>query len=207
MGHRSPHCILAGLKCGRCASLPDAGTGTGPGSADLECEGRRVRAHLLWWVNPLMLWALMASGHNDVLAAAAAASALVALRRADSLRGLLAGALLGLATAVKAPHAPILVRARLGRPSLATRIRRPSPRGSSRPHPRLHAGRTRRHLSHRRCGDWGTSRQRAVGNAMVKFLLRRWGGRVSSAGVNTLGLLGLRSSGHHPHMADARRTA
>jgi hypothetical protein len=30
---------------------------------------RRTRAHLLWTVNPLLLWALMASGHLDVLAA------------------------------------------------------------------------------------------------------------------------------------------
>jgi hypothetical protein len=30
---------------------------------------RRTRAHLLWTVNPLLLWALMAGGHLDVLAA------------------------------------------------------------------------------------------------------------------------------------------
>jgi hypothetical protein len=30
---------------------------------------RRTRAHLLWTVNPLLLWALMAGGHIDVLAA------------------------------------------------------------------------------------------------------------------------------------------
>jgi hypothetical protein len=67
--------------------------------------GRRVRAHLLWSVNPLMLFAVMANGHNDVLAAVAGASALFAIRRADSSRALLAGALLGLATAIKAPYA------------------------------------------------------------------------------------------------------
>jgi Glycosyltransferase family 87 len=67
--------------------------------------GRRTRAHLLWSVNPLMLFAVMASGHNDVLAAAAGASALFVLRRVDSRRALLAGVLLGLATAVKAPYA------------------------------------------------------------------------------------------------------
>ena len=66
---------------------------------------RRVRAHLLWSVNPLMLFAIMANGHNDVVAAAAGVSALFALRRVDSLRGLLAGILLGLAAAVKAPYA------------------------------------------------------------------------------------------------------
>jgi hypothetical protein len=67
--------------------------------------GRRTRGHLLWSVNPLMLFAVMASGHNDVLAAAAGASALFVLRRVDSRRALLAGVLLGLATAVKAPYA------------------------------------------------------------------------------------------------------
>jgi hypothetical protein len=66
---------------------------------------RRVRVHLLWSVNPLMLFALMANGHNDVLAVAAAASALIALRRTDVRRAVVAGALLGLATAVKAPYA------------------------------------------------------------------------------------------------------
>jgi hypothetical protein len=66
---------------------------------------RRIRVHLLWSLNPLMLFALMANGHNDVLAAAAGASALLALRRVSSLRGLLAGLLLGLATAVKAQYA------------------------------------------------------------------------------------------------------
>ena len=67
--------------------------------------GRRVRAHLLWSVNPLVLFAIMASGHNDVLAAAAGASSLFVLRRVNSRRALLAGVLLGLAAAVKAPYA------------------------------------------------------------------------------------------------------
>ena len=66
---------------------------------------RRVRAHLLWSVNPLMLWALMANGHNDVLAAAAGVSALVAMRRVGSRNALLACVLLGLAIGVKAPYA------------------------------------------------------------------------------------------------------
>jgi hypothetical protein len=66
---------------------------------------RRIRVHLLWSLNPLMLFALMANGHNDVLAAAAGASALLALRRASSLRDLLAGLLLGLAIAIKAQYA------------------------------------------------------------------------------------------------------
>ena len=29
----------------------------------------RLRAHLLWTVNPLLLWGLIAAGHLDVLAA------------------------------------------------------------------------------------------------------------------------------------------
>ena len=66
---------------------------------------RRIRAHLLWSINPLMLLALMANGHNDVLAAAAGVSALVAIRRMDSIRSLFAGILLGLASAIKAPYA------------------------------------------------------------------------------------------------------
>lgn len=66
---------------------------------------QRVRAHLLWSLNPLMLFSVMANGHNDVLASAAGACALFALRRVDLRRALMAGALLGLATAVKAPYA------------------------------------------------------------------------------------------------------
>ena len=66
---------------------------------------RRVRVHLLWSVNPLMLWAAMAGGHNDVLAVAAGVSAILIMRQADSRRSLLAGVLLGLATAIKAPYA------------------------------------------------------------------------------------------------------
>jgi hypothetical protein len=41
---------------------------------------RRARAHLLWSVNPLLLWALVAGGHLDVLAAAAAVAGLALLR-------------------------------------------------------------------------------------------------------------------------------
>ena len=65
---------------------------------------RRVRAHLLWSVNPIMLLEMMASGHNDVLAAAAGLSALLVMRRVDTRRALLAGILLGLAAAIKAPY-------------------------------------------------------------------------------------------------------
>jgi hypothetical protein len=62
---------------------------------------RRARAHLLWSVNPLMLWALIAGGHLDVLAAAAAIAGLTMLR-ADGpgvrpARALAAGILVGVA--------------------------------------------------------------------------------------------------------------
>ena len=68
-------------------------------------SGLRVRAHLLWSLNPLMLFSVMANGHNDVLAAAAGACALFAFQRVDLRRALMAGVLLGLATAAKAPYA------------------------------------------------------------------------------------------------------
>jgi len=64
---------------------------------------QRVRAHLLWSVNPLMLFAVLAGGHIDGLAACLGVIALIALRRIDARHGLLAGALLGAAAAVKAP--------------------------------------------------------------------------------------------------------
>ncbi len=69
----------------------------------------RLRAHLLWSVNPLMLFAVMASGHNDVLAAAAGTCALIALRPGHTRRALLAGALAGLAVAIKSPYALLMV--------------------------------------------------------------------------------------------------
>jgi hypothetical protein len=49
---------------------------------------RRARAHLLWTVNPLLLWALVAGGHLDILAAAAsfAGLAIARSRRAGPAR-------------------------------------------------------------------------------------------------------------------------
>jgi hypothetical protein len=41
---------------------------------------RRARAHLLWSVNPLVLWGLVAAGHLDVLAAAACFCGLILVR-------------------------------------------------------------------------------------------------------------------------------
>jgi hypothetical protein len=70
-----------------------------------EDERRRIRAHLLWSLNPLMLWAVMAGGHVDGLAIGVGAFALFAMRRVDSRRALLAGILLGLASVIKAPYA------------------------------------------------------------------------------------------------------
>jgi hypothetical protein len=64
---------------------------------------RRIRAHLLWSLNPLMLWAVMAGGHVDGLAIGVGAAALFAMRRVNSRRALLAGGLLGLAAMIKAP--------------------------------------------------------------------------------------------------------
>jgi hypothetical protein len=64
---------------------------------------RRLRAHLLWTVNPLMIWGLIAAGHLDVLAAAAGLLGLLALgtqRPGQSptlARAALAGALVGVA--------------------------------------------------------------------------------------------------------------
>ena len=64
---------------------------------------RRTRAHLLWTANPLMLLAVMAGGHNDVLGVIFGVLALAAFRRADFMNGLLAGVLAGTAIVLKAP--------------------------------------------------------------------------------------------------------
>jgi hypothetical protein len=68
--------------------------------------GRRARAHLLWSVNPLLLWGLVASGHVDAVATAVAflGLALVTLAppgRRGVLTGLAAGALVGMAADIK----------------------------------------------------------------------------------------------------------
>ncbi len=70
----------------------------------------RLRAHLLWTVNPLLIWELIAAGHLDVLAAAAGMFGLVlaygwpaADRRTEPalLPVLAGGALIGLAADIK----------------------------------------------------------------------------------------------------------
>ena len=87
---------------------------------DRLCRGdpaMRLRAHLLWSVNPLLLWEIVASGHIDGLAAAfgLAGVALLWFRPPDISpvlwRCLAAGALLGAAAAVKSPFALFAVGA------------------------------------------------------------------------------------------------
>jgi hypothetical protein len=74
----------------------------------------RARAHLLWSVNPLLLWAVVAGGHIDGLAAALGFGGLVMLRvrpagaageggPVSPGRAFAAGLLAGAATACKAP--------------------------------------------------------------------------------------------------------
>jgi hypothetical protein len=68
---------------------------------------RRIRAHLLWTINPLLLWNLIAGGHLDGLAAAVGFMGLAAFRRtrADGNPGprqaLAAGLLIGMAADLK----------------------------------------------------------------------------------------------------------
>jgi hypothetical protein len=72
---------------------------------------RRLRAHLLWTVNPLLLWVIVAAGHVDVLASAAGLLGLLVLRRQpvteppSLLRVLASGALIGAAADIKANYA------------------------------------------------------------------------------------------------------
>ncbi|MGB6454655.1 MAG: hypothetical protein WBH47_09205, partial [Streptosporangiaceae bacterium] len=47
----------------------------------------RLRAHLLWTINPLLLWDLIASGHVDVLAAAAGVIGLLIVGRQPAAAG------------------------------------------------------------------------------------------------------------------------
>lgn len=65
----------------------------------------RVRAHLLWTVNPLMLFAVLAGGHIDGLGAAVGFLGLICLRRLSLARGLAAGVVIGAAIDIKASFA------------------------------------------------------------------------------------------------------
>ncbi|MDQ2816204.1 MAG: glycosyltransferase 87 family protein, partial [Actinomycetota bacterium] len=68
---------------------------------------RRARAHLLWTVNPLMLWAMIAGGHIDGVATALGFCGLLVLRErgpgevGSGVRAFTAGLLVGAATACK----------------------------------------------------------------------------------------------------------
>jgi hypothetical protein len=73
----------------------------------------RLRAHLLWSVNPVLLWEIVAGGHIDGLAAAFGLLGVAALRTRTASRtaqlslggALLAGLLIGVATGIKAEYA------------------------------------------------------------------------------------------------------
>jgi hypothetical protein len=64
---------------------------------------RRARVHLLWTLNPLMLWALIGGAHVDGLAAGLVVAGLAVAGPAVWRSGA-AGMLLGAAAAVKAPY-------------------------------------------------------------------------------------------------------
>ena len=72
---------------------------------------QRLRAHLLWTLNPLLLWDLVEAGHVDVLAAAAGLFGLLVLgkqahgERPGLGRVVAAGALLGVAADIKINYA------------------------------------------------------------------------------------------------------
>jgi hypothetical protein len=73
----------------------------------------RARAHLLWTVNPLMLWAIVAGAHADGLGACLGIFGILVARvpspgaRLSPGRALAAGLLVGAAIAVKSPLAPL----------------------------------------------------------------------------------------------------
>jgi len=80
-------------------------------------QAMRLRAHLLWSLNPLLLWEIVASGHIDGLAVAFGLGGLATLRLTRTggqpalARCAAAGALLGVAAAIKSPFALFLVGA------------------------------------------------------------------------------------------------
>jgi hypothetical protein len=79
-------------------------------------RGMRLRAHLLWSVNPLLLWEIVASGHIDGLAIAFGLGGLATLRFTKTaqpalMRCAIAGVLLGVAAATKSPYALFLIGA------------------------------------------------------------------------------------------------
>jgi hypothetical protein len=77
----------------------------------------RLRAHLLWSLNPLLLWEIVASGHIDGLAIAFGLAGLAALRfppdgaKPTLARCAAAGALLAAAACTKSPYVLFIVAA------------------------------------------------------------------------------------------------
>ena len=77
----------------------------------------RLRAHLLWSLNPLLLWEIVAAGHIDGLAVAFGLAGIAVLRVTKPgaspglRRAFAAGVLIGAAMAVKAPYALFAVAA------------------------------------------------------------------------------------------------
>ena len=71
-------------------------------------EGLRLRAHLLWSVNPLLLWEIVAGGHIDGLAVAFGLLGVAALRARDGRLSVgaaaAAGVLTGVATGIKVEY-------------------------------------------------------------------------------------------------------
>jgi hypothetical protein len=69
----------------------------------------RLRALMLWTVNPLIIWSLIAGGHLDVLAAAFGVAGLLVLDRWETgqplVRALVAGLCIGAAADIKADYA------------------------------------------------------------------------------------------------------
>ena len=65
-------------------------------------DGLRLRAHLLWSVNPLLLWEIVAGGHIDGLAVVFGLLGVAALRARDGRLGVGAAAVAGLLTGVAA---------------------------------------------------------------------------------------------------------
>ncbi len=93
---------------------------------------RRARAHLLWSLNPLLLWVIVAAGHVDGLAAAAGFFALAVMGRQrpleppGTLRALAAGVLAGAAAGLKVTYSVfgvgVLWAARRSPPALAAAV-------------------------------------------------------------------------------------
>ena len=70
----------------------------------------RLRAHLLWTVNPLLLWGLIVAGHIDMLAAGAGLIGLLIIgssrdtAQLSTTRAVIAGLFLGAAADIKIPY-------------------------------------------------------------------------------------------------------